>query len=327
MQPIEIEGRTVAEAVDAALRQNGLRREQVEVTVIEEGSTGFMGIGAKPARVRLSEKRWGEGPVPVDAPKAAPRRAAPAPAPRPAPRNEGLRTAPKGEQRRESKPEPRPAAPAPVAKEAPRPAPAPRPEPKREPRPEPRHEPRREPRRESRPEVRHESRPSRRDEAYKPLTPEQTVEACAKAQALVAELLKLMTIAAPTVTAAWDKDMERVKIVVESQEANLLVGRDGRVLESLQFLATLMMSRGAETPVAVQVDALSYWEKREQAILDEARKGIAAVMVDGRPYRLEPMDASMRRLIHRTFSTHPDITTGSEGEGPWRKLVIRPRKG
>ncbi len=159
------------------------------------------------------------------------------------------------------------------------------------------------------------------------MTPEQTADAVAKASALVTELLKLMTIAAPTVNASWDKDMERVKIVVESQDASLLVGREGRVLESLQFLATLMMSRGAQTPVAVQVDALSYWEKREQAILDEARKGIAAVMVDGRPYRLEPMDASMRRLIHRTFSTHPDIVTGSEGEGPWRKLVIRPRKG
>jgi spoIIIJ-associated protein len=87
-----------------------------------------------------------------------------------------------------------------------------------------------------------------------------------------------------------------------------------------------MVSRGAETPIAVQVDALSYWEKREQAILDEAHKAVTMVKTDGRPYRLEPMDASMRRLIHRTLANNPSVTTASEGEGPWRKIVIRLRK-
>jgi spoIIIJ-associated protein len=116
-----------------------------------------------------------------------------------------------------------------------------------------------------------------------------------------------------------------VKAVVESQDATLLVGRDGRVLESLQFLATLMLSRGGASPIAVQVDALSYWEKREQAILDQARNAVESVKASGRPYRLEPMDAAMRRLIHRTLASNPDVVTGSEGEGPWRKIVIRPR--
>jgi DNA recombination protein RmuC len=60
MQNIESEGRTVAEAVEAALRQHGLRREQVEVTVLEPGSSGFIGIGAKLAKVRLTEKRMVE---------------------------------------------------------------------------------------------------------------------------------------------------------------------------------------------------------------------------------------------------------------------------
>ncbi|OGS00513.1 MAG: hypothetical protein A2V88_13550 [Elusimicrobia bacterium RBG_16_66_12] len=158
------------------------------------------------------------------------------------------------------------------------------------------------------------------------LTPAEAAEACAKASDLLTQLLKLMAVAAPTVTASWDADMERVKALVESQDASMLVNRDGRVLESMQFLTTLMLSRTANAPVAVQVDALSYWEKREQAILDQARRAIAEVMATGKPCRLEPMDASMRRLIHRTYASNPDITTSSEGEGPWRKLVIRPRK-
>jgi len=153
----------------------------------------------------------------------------------------------------------------------------------------------------------------------------EAAEACAKAQKLIVELLQLMAIAAPSATAAWDPELERVKVSVESQDATLLVGRDGRVLESLQFLATLMLSRGGGEPLAVQVDALSYWEKREQAVLDEARRAVETVKATGKPVRMEPMDSSMRRLVHRTLTAHTDVTTASEGEGPWRKLVIRPR--
>ncbi len=281
MQPIESEGPSVCEAVDAALKKSGLRRDQVEVAVLQESSSGFLGLGSKPARVRLSEKRWGPAsPVPPTAPPVPARRAPPRQAPP-----------------RQAAPPPRPVIPAPRAQSRPAPRPAP---------------------------------PARRAESPRqrqtPLSPAEATEACARASALLSELLKLMSVAAPTVSTAWDSDMERVKAVVESQDASVLVSRDGRVLESMQFLTTLMLSRTTSAPVAVQVDALSYWEKREQAILDQARRAIAEVMTTGKPCRLEPMDASMRRLIHRTYAANPDITTSSEGEGPWRKLVIRPRK-
>jgi spoIIIJ-associated protein len=300
MEPIESEGRTVAEAVEAALQKSGLRRDQVEVTVTQEGSTGFMGLGVKPAKIRLTEKRWGpDSPAPApSAPSRAPQRApirnsAPRPSERPS------------ERRAEPRPEPR----------------------RQERRPEPRPESRPEPRRERAPErAPAPARPPReRSEAPKPVSAAEAAEACDKAQKLVVELLKLMAIAAPTATAAWDADLERVKISVESQDAAMLVGRDGRVLESLQFLATLMLSRGNGAPIAVQVDALSYWEKREQAVLDEARRAVETVKATGKPVRMEPMDSSMRRLVHRTLSAHADVTTASEGEGAWRKLVIRPR--
>jgi spoIIIJ-associated protein len=280
MQPIETEGKTVKDAIDAALRECGLRRDQVEITVIQESSGGFMGIGAKPAKVRLTEKRWGPD-TPAPAPSAQ----------RPAPQSRPSRPAPSR-------------APAPRRQEAPR---TPRPEPRPEPRP-------------ARPE------PAAAAE-QKPISKAEAAEACAKAEKLVLELLGLMGVAAPTASTAWDADLERVKITVESQDATLLVGRDGRVLESLQFLATLILSRAGGAPVAVQVDALSYWEKREQAVLDEARRAIESVKATGKPVRLEPMDASMRRLVHRTFGSSPDVTTSSEGEGPWRKLVIRARNG
>jgi len=295
MSPIESEGRTVAEAVEAALRQSGLRRDQVEITVTDEGSTGFMGLGAKPAKVRLTEKRWGP-----DSPAPAP--SAPARAPqRPPIRNSAPRPA---ERRPERQPERRP---------------EPRPEPRRQERaPEPRA-----PQRAAEPA--RAPRPERREAPSTPVSAAEAAEICAKAQKLVVELLQLMAIAAPAATASWDADLERVKISVESQDASLLVGRDGRVLESLQFLTTLMLSRGGGSPLAVQVDALSYWEKREQAVLAEARLAVETVKATGKPVRMEPMDSSMRRLVHRTLTANADVVTASEGEGPWRKLVIRPR--
>jgi spoIIIJ-associated protein len=305
MKPLESEGRTVAEAVEAALKLSGLRRDQVEVTVLQEAASGFLGIGAKPARVRLTEKRWGpDSPAPAPSPKpvAAPRPARP---PRPAPPPP-----------RPFVPAPRPVPPKPRAAPVPAPAPAPTPAPAPQ-----ASAPRSEPRAPRAPRAREERAPARA------ITPAESVEACQKAQTLVLELLRLMGIAAPTASSSWDADLERVKISIESQDASLLVGRDGRVLESLQFLATLMMSRGADAPIAVQVDALSYWEKRETTVLDAARLAVESVKATGKPVRLEPMDASMRRLIHRTFAASPDVTTSSEGEGAWRKIVVRSRKG
>jgi len=304
MAPIESEGRTVAEAVEAALLKSGLRRDQVEITVTDEGSTGFMGLGVKPAKVRLTEKRWGPD-SPAPAPSAPPRAPSRAPVRNSAPRQPERRREPRPEPRQERAPAPR------APQRAPEPArpPVRAPEPARpvERAPEP-------------------ARPQReRREASKPVSAAEAAEACANAQKLVVELLQLMAIAAPTATASWDADLERVKISVESQDASLLVGRDGRVLESLQFLTTLMLSRGNGVPIAVQVDALSYWEKREQAVLKGALDAVETVKATGKPVRMEPMDSSMRRLIHRTLTAHPEVTTASEGEGAWRKLVIRPR--
>ena len=304
MQPIESEGRTVAEAVETALSCSGLRRDQVEITVLLEGSAGFMGMGAKPARVRLTEKRWGP-----DSPQPAPTTPARTPA-RPPVRNSSPRPPARSQDRVQER-EPK-RTPKPTPQRAPQPAPQPAPQ--RVPQPAAQRAP--EPR-----APRQERAPSR------PVSAAESAQACTDAQKLVLEVLSLMGIASPTATVSWDADLERVKIAVESQDATLLVGRDGRVLESLQFLATLMLSRGNSTPVAIQVDALSYWEKREQAVLEEARSAVEAVKANGKPVRMQPMDSSMRRLVHRTLSTSPDVTTGSEGEGPWRKLVIRSRKG
>ena len=157
MNPIETEGKTVADAVDAALKQAGLRRDQVEVDVLQEGAAGVLGFGAKPARVRITEKRWGPGSAP-------PIPAKPTPAPRPERRDPSRSARPHNPERRNQParaPEPR------------------RVEPRREPAPAP--APVRVVREEA-PRPRREEAPRPRREEAKPLTPAEATDACARAQ-------------------------------------------------------------------------------------------------------------------------------------------------
>ncbi|MBI5596620.1 MAG: Jag N-terminal domain-containing protein, partial [Elusimicrobia bacterium] len=129
MKEIECEGKTVTIAVEAGLKDIGLRRDQVEVQVLDEGSAGILGFGAKPARVLIREKRWGDAPAPVNPPPSKPAASRPR-----------LSSA-----RPVKQPRPSARASAPPPAKAPEPKPAPRPEPRPEPRretarPEPRRE-------------------------------------------------------------------------------------------------------------------------------------------------------------------------------------------
>ncbi len=273
MEEMECEGKSVSEAVEAALRKLALRRDQVEVQILQEASSGFMGLGTKPARVKITQKHWGD---------SAPAAAAPA---RPAlkPRSE-----------------PRAQPPAP-ARAQPERRKVPRPEPHPAPRPE----------------------PSAKSEPLKSVDPQT---ACRESEKLIKELLGLMEFTQASLSVAWDPQQERVKAVLDGPDAARLVSADGRPLESLQFISTLLLSRRLQTPAAVQVDALGHWQKREEDILSQARRGVEEVKRTGKSWRLSPMDAAMRRLIHRNLADHPDVETASEGEGAWRKIVLRPRR-
>lgn len=289
MEELESEGKSVSEAVEAALKKLGLRRDQVEVQILQEASGGFLGMGSKPARVKITQKHWGE-PTPGNLP--------PRPAPRPPVERRSQNVGPRRgqpERRREARYDVPP--PKPVNRPTPAPKPAAKPAEKRE--------------------ERHEDRPAA---AVDPQA------AGREAETILKELLGKMGFEVGSIAVSWDAQQERVKAVLDSVDADKLVGSDGRALESLQFLATLLLSRKMGTPAAVQVDALGYWQKREADIMSQAERGIAEVKRTGKSFRLSPMDPAMRRLIHRNLASHPDVETASEGEGSWRKIVLRPRR-
>lgn len=293
IEEMESEGKTVAEAVESALKQWGLPREQVEVQILQEASSGILGFGAKPARVKVTRKHWGTPTQPAERPPVRGGRE------RSGPKSSGGRPPRQG--RPEPRREPHHHAPAPAAR-APQPA-----------------------------QTTHRPRPEPAPQAAMrleraPAPPTDPTKACAAAEEVLKELLGLMQFTDAGITTRWDPEQERVKTNVRTSESDRLIGVEGKVLESLQFLMTLMVSRRVGSPVAVQVDTNDYWQKKENEILSQVLKGVETVRNTGKPFRMPPMEPPMRRLVHKSLANHADIMTSSEGDGPWRKVVLRPRK-
>ena len=275
-QEMESEGKTVAEAVESALKKLGLHRDQVEVRILQEAAGGLLGFGAKPARVRIMRKHWGAPPKSSE-PSAA----------------------------RSERPSRRPVRPA-------------RSEPPRE-----RKQPQTTPQSAAAPQ---ETKSPVETRLLPPAPPPDPAQACAATEEILKELLGLMLFTDVSISTRWDGEQERVKTNVRTADSERLIGPGGKTLEALQLLMTLMVSRRLGAPAAVHVDTNDYWQKKENEILSQALKGIENVRNTGRPYRLQPMDAPMRRLIHKSLAKHPDIMTTSEGDGLWRKIVLRPRQ-
>jgi len=313
MKEIEIEGKTVTMAVEKGLSELGLRRDQVEVEVLEQGSPGFLGIGVKPARVHIREKVWvpegearAEEPASGTHPQGAHQPRGPRPAREP---REGRRSPPP----RSSRPQPRDRAPRSNDR---------RPESRGDGAPQARPAPRSEerPRVEPRPE---RPRPQRGPEV--PPSEADIAKICESAQTVIKDILSLAGLGEAVVKCAWDPAQNRAKAEVETQEPGLLIGKAGKTLESLQFLVTVIVGRRTGVPTAIQVECQEYWKKVEEKILSELVRAVEDVKQTGRPFRMEPMEPALRRLVHRKLQDDPDVETASEGEGPWRKVVIRPK--
>lgn len=290
---VEVEGKTVTLAVEQGLADLGLRRDQVEVQVLQEPAPGFLGMGTKPARVRIREKIWGE-----ESPEGqvvSSRSETSNPAPASAVRNPNAI--------RDNSP---------YASQAPRRRAAPQRSRATEARP--------------RSSTHSSPRPAAASSKIIVPPPPDTAKACAEAKTVLEEILPLLEVASPKITTSWDAEQVRVRAELETADSAFILGQEGKTLEALQFIVTLTLSRRLQTPVAVQVEIGGYWRDKEEEIIRQVHQAMEIVKNTKQPVRLKPMDAVMRRLVHRTLANHPEIETISEGEGLWRKVVLKPRR-
>ena len=292
-------GKTIDLAVAAALKELNLDRDSVSVEVLENAKSGFLGIGASPAKVKVTY----EAPDPVpEAPLTALSSASRSkPKERPEPTSAIISRPgkkPELEQetqpRRENKPQQRRDRPA-----------------KSERKPEQKPE-RREPKPQAVPVV-----PAPAQREYAP-APEGSLEQ--RVEIFLTGLLQHMGSTA--VPHAYMLDEETCRADLVGEDVGMRIGRRGDTLDAIQYLTSYAINHDAAKRVRISVDAGAYRQKREEALRQLARKMAGKAVKYHRNFTLEPMNAYERHVIHAALQDYPEVTTFSTGTEPHRRIVV-----
>lgn len=122
------------------------------------------------------------------------------------------------------------------------------------------------------------------------------------------------------------REHNRVKFSIDTVDAGLIIGRHGKVLNSLQTLAQIQLHQEADNKLYAKVDAENYRDRRKQTVEQLATRTAEKVKRTKRPVILEPMPAHERKQIHRYLNQFKGVQTHSEGKDPHRYLVVEPSK-
>ena len=289
-------GKTIDLAIAAALEELHMDRDSVSVEVLENPRSGFLGIGAQPARVKVTYEAPDEAPKPAlsSASRSKPKKPAES---KPADGAKGI--APRPQDTRAA---------APKAQQQPRQDRAPK---QRGPRPERRDQKPRQPQQAEKPAVPAEPK------VYAPAEPGSREE---RIEIFIKGLLEHMGSDAVPHAVNTGDDTYLVDLVGEN--LGILIGRRGETLDAIQHLTNYAVNRGQNKRVRINVDAESYRLKREQALQRLAQKVAGKVTRYRRNITLEPMNAYERHVIHAALQDHPDVTTFSTGTEPNRRIVV-----
>ncbi|MBE3141297.1 MAG: KH domain-containing protein, partial [Thermoplasmata archaeon] len=145
----------------------------------------------------------------------------------------------------------------------------------------------------------------------------------------VAELLEMMKVPAQIEVRYGEPDEEGqrpVLVDVQGDDLGVLIGRRAEILNALQYVVNLIVSKQVEHWVQVIIDVQGYRARHERQLRQMAQRMADQAMKAGRRQVLEPMSASDRRIIHLELRDHPSVTTQSVGEEPTRKVTIVPKE-
>jgi spoIIIJ-associated protein len=149
------------------------------------------------------------------------------------------------------------------------------------------------------------------------------------ARKIVLEILDKMTVSASVEAhfGQMEEEGERpILINISGTDLGILIGRHAEILNALQYLVNLIISKQLDHWVQVVVDVEGFRARREQQLRQLARRIADQVAKTGRRQSLEPMPANERRFIHLELRDHPDVITQSAGEDPGRKVTIIPKQ-
>ncbi len=304
MKSIEATGKTVKDAIRNGLAELGCDSDDVDIQVVEMGSPGLFGMFGKPAKVRLTVKADDpaldiEMPVlSLDAGNARKPKA----------------NKPKAE--KSAKAEPAEAEAEEIASEE-----APREKKSRN-------------RRRRKGGAKAETADAvETDEEQSIATPAPVIEHepfvataedalsddAKKAREFLAGLTDRMGV---PVQIELMETAEQLRMQMAGENMSLLIGRRGETLDALQYLTSLNINRGREEYLRISIDTENYRAKREEALRKLAVRMAGRAKKSGRRVALEPMNPYERRILHSALQNDPEVTTHSEGEEPYRRVII-----
>ncbi len=262
----------VDSAVKLALEDLQLGIDEVDVTVLEEPSRGFFGIGQKLALVKVEKKKEAKEP-------------------------------PKETKKTEVKKEKKPEKPQAALEEKPKAAKAETPKRKKE------------------------RAPRRAEREMQDLEP--VIEKIPEDELIdVQDHAALKFLEEVTKEMGLDLDIkakagkETLYIDIQGKDSGTVIGKRGQTLDAIQYLTSLVVNKEQSGYTRVVIDAENYRAKREKTLELLAIRLAKKVGKTKRSIKLEPMNPYERKVIHATLQNHPYVTTRSEGQDPYRRVII-----
>ena len=286
MEYITVSARTLDDAITEALVQLGVTSDQLDYQVIEKGSAGFLGIGMKQAviKARRKEEVMKEEPE-IEIPKADVSMA------KETVKKEAKKEVPKKEHEKKDSPK--------------------REHGKKE-------SPKKEPKKKAPVKEQHLTKAPEKKEVELAKVEACTIEACEK---FVSDVLKAMDMTDVKVTSVVDEE-GALSIDMEGSNMGILIGKRGQTLDSLQYLTNRVANKMQEGYVRVKLDTEDYRRRRKETLENLAKNIASKVKRSRRTVSLEPMNPYERRIIHSALQADPAVSTHSEGEEPYRRVVV-----
>ena len=316
---IQFSAKTKSEAITKACIELGVSSDQLEIQVVSEGKSGLFGIGSKPAiiKVRKAEPVSEEEEIKEIVEKV---------------KIDSLKEEKAFKEeisvKEEKKPEQVKKAPKDAKKEVKEPkAVAPKQDKPRQPKPvkERKEKISKEPK-----EAVEKPAKEKAVKTGKPVEiitdPEEIKEVEDRARVFLHDVFASMNLGEVEITSKYNTADGSLEVDFEGEDMGILIGKRGQTLDSLQYLTSLVVNKGKANYIRVKLDTEDY-RKRRKETLENLARGIAyKVKKTRKTVVLEPMNPYERRIIHSALQDNSDVNTYSEGQEPFRRVIIELKK-
>ena len=313
---IQFSAKTKNEAITKACIELGVSSDQLDIQVISEGSSGFFGFGSKPAIIKvrvlkeISEDAEIEkivDSVKLESFKEEEKKEAPKPVPK---AKQNTKTADRPEQKKEEtsykeivqdfrtqKEKKAKAVKEKIQKE------------------KPVKEPKEKPVKEK------PAKPAREIEIL--TDPEEIKDVENRASVFLKDVFASMDLGEVEITSTYNTKDGCLEVNFDGEDMGILIGKRGQTLDSLQYLTSLVVNKGKSTYIRVKLDTEDYRRRRKETLENLARGIAYKVKKTRKPVVLEPMNPYERRIIHSALQGNKFVETVSEGEDPYRHVVVK----